>query len=262
MHTNMSPRDLGTTLMAGVFLSLATCLIYLLWGKREIITEQFFDLWTNDHELFKCSNKKSKSCLFSNFEDKDLIAVEMEKRRRNRETVETVGASLNTLRRVVSLFFLILVSAVSGILTFKYFGIQDQHKHIFQIPTQFVFELSVWGFALAGWLMGAGNYLCSGGMLTHVAYGLPTFSGKSYLIVFLVSGFGVLANEMKLRFIPVLMETNQLYTLELDNSLYLSYGLVSVAICVLLPSVFFYKKNIDKLRQLVVRRKSKSFRFF
>ena len=44
----------------GLLIAISTSLNYLIWGQKEMITEQFFKIWTLNDKIFQCI--KTKGC--------------------------------------------------------------------------------------------------------------------------------------------------------------------------------------------------------
>jgi len=58
MDASITKHDYLIAAIGGLFIALSTSLNYLIWGRKEIITEQFFKLWTQDGKIFKCLKPK------------------------------------------------------------------------------------------------------------------------------------------------------------------------------------------------------------
>jgi hypothetical protein len=58
MDTSITKNDYLIAIIGGLLIALSTSLNYLIWGRKEIITEHFFKLWTQDGKIFKCLKQK------------------------------------------------------------------------------------------------------------------------------------------------------------------------------------------------------------
>jgi hypothetical protein len=175
----------------------------------------------------------------------------MELRKKSRDTVESLTESIDFLRRIILLIFIILQSAIIGILNYRYLGFVVELKQVFEMPSQFVSKLSILGFCLSGVLIGFGNKLCGGGIFVHGLCGIPSFSGRSLTIVLIIFGFAAAADQIKTRFLSGLMHTEILYNSELDRSYFLSFGLISCCVCFLVCAGFGYVIKLKKLQLLM-----------
>lgn len=250
---SLSWTDFLIASVGGVLICVSTSLNFLIWGTKEIITEQFFGLWTKNETLFDCSSKTGS--FGGLIPDKHLIAIEMRSRRRATESEDSIMLLIDLWRRFLCFTCTLLVSAAFGIIHFEFV---HQHKasfNLFQLPSEYISQLSVVGFAISGFLVGTGNHLCRGGLLYHSVCGIPSNSARSWLVVLLVLLFTGLTQFSKKYVFASLLSTETLYVKHLDDSIYWSCGFLSTSFCVLMVVAFVFCFYVNKLRNFLKEKK-------
>jgi len=91
-------------------------------------------------------------------------------------------------------------------LIFKFKPINNGKTFIFSPPEQLIAGLNIFGFALAGLLVGAGTCLGSGCTSGHGVCGLPRLSIRSYIAVGVFMLFGIALATFR-NYVPFLSGT-------------------------------------------------------
>lgn len=260
MEQPLSKVDYIIAALGGLGLSVASTLVFLIWGKREIISEQFFGLWTNDQKLLERTNAKgfhALVCLRLMTQDQDIIQLEMQKFRKSKDTVESVSSTLDYQRRFISLTVFVLVSAVIGVLNYSFITKDASHRPFFELPSQYIFQLNEGGFGFAGLFLGIGNQICKGGFLTHTLFGIPRGSLTSLLIVAIIFLVNLATTRTRMAVLDFIHYKSNFFAFDLDDSIFLSFGTISVCLCVLAGLGFFYCLEVSKLHRIMMTKRGK-----
>ena len=181
----------------------------------------------------------------------------MESRKRNRDSEESLTKNVQFRRNFIILLTILMISAMGGIMNYTYFTSFRFHYPLFELPSQFIFELSMIGFAICGLFAGIGTKLCNGGLLYHAVYGIPSNSCESWLICFLILIFTILVQNTKIYIFPYLLFTRTLFVKTLDDSYFILYGIVSTCMCCLAVFAFSYYLNLKKLEHFYKTKRGK-----
>jgi hypothetical protein len=179
----------------------------------------------------------------------------MEKRKQARETVESLSECIELIRKLISLIFIIKVGAIMGILNYKFIISKTTHRPFFELPSQFIYELSSVGFSISGLFIGMGNKLSEGGLISHVSYGITRFSLPSLMFIMIVFLISCGAFKLKQNYLSFLVQTNNLFLRKLDKSIFLNFGSISICFCILIVSIFFYLVKTNQLsKKMMIKR--------
>jgi len=174
----------------------------------------------------------------------------MEIRKKKRDTVESLTNKIHFLRYFLMLICICFVAGICAILNYIYFTSYRFHHPLFELPSQFIFKLSVIGFVVSGLFLGMGTQLCRGGFIYHSVCGIPSNSAESWLTCFFIIIFTISIQASKNFIFSYLLFTENLYVQSLDDSIFISFGYLSSSFCILIVLCFFYIKFVNDMKKL------------